>query len=48
MKYIAVVKRRFRKPKTVIVLGEDEQYAYQNLHNKYPKYRVLSCTLTFN
>lgn len=42
MKYIAIIKKRFKKPKTITICGEDEMYAYQNLHYDYPKYKVLS------
>lgn len=42
MEFIAVIKRRFRKSKTIKVLGEDMMYATHNVHYKYPKHKLIS------
>ena len=42
MTYKFIIKKRFRKPKTVVVNAEDETYAYRNIFHDYPKYRILS------
>jgi len=42
MKYIAIIKKRFKIPKAVTICGEDEMYAYQNLSFDYPKHKILS------
>ena len=42
MIFVAVIKRRFRKAKTVNVLGEDMMYAVHNIHYEYPKHKLIS------
>ena len=41
MKFKATIKRRFRKPINVLVLGEDMMYALYNVVRKYPKHKVI-------
>ncbi len=47
MKYKVIIKRRFRKPKTITMCGEDEYWARNNIHREYPKHKILNLKLAY-
>lgn len=42
MQYIATIKRKWRKPKQVVICAEDQEWAYKNLWSEYPKHKILN------
>jgi hypothetical protein len=45
MRYVAVIKKKFKIPEVVVVYAEDEMYAYYNLHMDYPKHKIIKLWL---
>ena len=42
MKFEMTLKRRFRKPITIVHSDEDEMWALYSINYKYPKHKLIS------
>ena len=41
MKFKAIIKQRFRKPKTIFIFAEDMYWGLCNVQRQYPKHKVI-------
>ena len=41
MKFKVVIKRRFRKTKTIFIFAEDMYWGLRNIQRQYPKHKLI-------